>query len=226
MIYQLHNVNAASVADLLRRTFPGIGVEVDSDLNAVTVQAQPSVQVRVADGIAQLDGAPPGSAAAGGGPPGGGGDDDVLTLKAAIPGQNGAPSTTASDIATTVQSMLSNEAPDLKIMVVPNSTQLILGGSPYAIARAKALIAKLDVPQPIVVLDTEVLEVDESVAKQLGFKFPTAALSTAYSEVPPLANAATALLGIQPLTRTPLSLGAELDFLIETTTRKSSRIRV
>jgi type II secretory pathway component GspD/PulD (secretin) len=224
-VYRLHNVDAESVANLLRRSFPGIGVQVDKDLNAVTVQAQPSVQTRIEDGIAQLDGALPGSApGAAGAAPGGAGNEDVLTLRAAIPGQNGSPSTTASDIATTVQSMLSSEAPDLRIMVVPNTTQLILGGSPYAMARARALIEKLDVPQPIVVLDTEVLEVDESVAKQLGFKFPTAAITTTYSEIPPLANPTTgvapALLGVQPLTRTPLSLGAELDFLIQNNNAK------
>ena len=222
-VYRLHYVDATSVADLLRRSFRNIDIEVDKDLNAITVFATTPIQQRIADAIAQLDAPPAGAPGAQGGAgaqSGGGGstDTEVLTLKAAVPGQNGAPSTSATDIATTVTTALGNSAPDLKITVPPNSTQLVLTGSPYSIKLAKDLIAQLDTPQPLVVLDTEVLEVDESLQKQLGLKFPTPVLSTIYSETtpaaPPSGGPAPPLLGLQPLQRTPLSLAAELDFLI------------
>ena len=113
---------------------------------------------------------------------------------------------------------LGASASDLHITLFPNSTKLVLSGSARSIGLAEALIAKLDVAEPLVELDTEVLEVDESVQKQLGFKFPTPLLSTTYSEIAPITSTgSTAQLGrLQALTRTPLSLQAELDFLVST----------
>ncbi|MBC5824663.1 MAG: hypothetical protein GIX02_07490 [Candidatus Eremiobacteraeota bacterium] len=98
------------------------------------------------------------------------GEVEVYSLKAAVPGLNGAPSTTATDIATTVTQALSSQAPDLKITVPPSSSELVLTGSQYSIKLAKDLINQLDTAQPLVVLDTEVLEVDETVAKNLGLQ--------------------------------------------------------
>jgi len=220
-VYRLHFVDATSVAQLLARSFHGVDLQVDKDLNAITALATTSVQERIAGAIAQLDAAPPGAPGASGQPgePGGVPGTEVITLKAAVPGAGGAASTSASDIAQTVGTALAGAAPDLKITVHPNSTRLVLTGSPYSLALAKNLIAQLDVAEPLVVLDTEVLEIDENVQKQLGLKFPTAALSTTYSELTPPAAAsgsAAQLLSLQPLTRTPLTLGAELDFLITT----------
>ena len=224
-VYRLRAVDAMSVADLLRRSFPNIAIQVDKDLNALTVFATTSIQRRIADAVAQLDGAPPDGSApgapgssvtAGFGP--GGTQTEVLTLRAAVPGMNGAPSTSATDIATTVQSALSSSAPDLKITVPPNSTQVVLTGSASSIRQAKDLIDRLDTTPLIVALDTEVLEVDEGVSKQLGLKFPTAALSTQFGEVAPSipadGSATPKLIGLQPITRTPLTLQAQLDFLI------------
>jgi type II secretory pathway component GspD/PulD (secretin) len=220
-VYRLRFVDATSVAQLLARSFHGLDLQVDKDLNAITALATTSLQERIAGAIAQLDAAPTGAPGPGGQPAEAGGvpGTEVITLKAAVPGIGGAASTSASDIAQTVGTALSGAAPDLKITVHPNSTRLVLTGSPYSLALAKNLIAQLDVAEPLVVLDTEVLEVDENVQKQLGFKFPTAALSTTYSELTPAASASGAaaqLLSLQPLTRTPLTLGAQLDFLITT----------
>jgi len=102
--------------------------------------------------------------------------------------------------------------------VQPNSTRLVLSGSSRSIELAKTLIAKLDVAEPLVELDTEVLEVDEGVQKQLGFKFPTPVLATTYTEIAPTSTTGVpAQLGrLQALTRTALTLEAELDFLIST----------
>lgn len=217
MVYRLRYVDAGSVADLLRRSFSNnVHLHVDTTLNAITVQAPSAIQQRMSDAIGQLDVAPSGQSSGSGAGPA---NADVVQLKYAIPGPNGAASTSATDIATTVEAALSGSAPDLKITVPPDSTELVLSGDPYSITQAKDLIAKLDRPIPIVVLDTEVLEVDTGTSKQLGLQFPTAAITSTYSEIAPAPNAegtTPPLLGVQPFTRTPISIEAELNFLITT----------
>ena len=220
-VYRLKYVDASSVADLLRRSFRNISLQVDTDLNAITVYATETVQRRIADALDQLDVSPAGSAnAANGGLTGGGAsaDTDVITLKAALPGLNGSPSTSANDIAQTITQALSSEAPDLKITVPPNSTQLILAGSQYSVKLAKDLIDKLDQPLPLVVLDTEVLEVNDTVAKNLGLQYSNSMTAT-FQEVQPATpvGAATAppLMGIQPFARqSPLSFNVTLNAAI------------
>jgi type II secretory pathway component GspD/PulD (secretin) len=96
-----------------------------------------------------------------------------VELKAAVPSLQGGPSTTATDIASTVTQAQQGSASDLHIVVPPNSTELVLTGSPYSIKLAKELIDKLDRPQTMVAMDTEVLEVDEGTIKQLGLQFST-----------------------------------------------------
>jgi len=212
-VYRLRYADATSAAALLEQSFPGAQIDANAELNAVTVTAETQVQDRVAQAVTQLDAAPPGAP----GGAAGGASMDVVNLRAALPGTSG-PSTTATDIAQTVQQALQQSAPDLHITVPPNSTQLVLTGSPYSIHLAEELIAKLDVMPPMVVLDTEILEVAEGVAKQLGFQFPSAMLSTTYSETTPVQSSGIIgrILGLQPLTRTPLSLVAELNFLVST----------
>ena len=220
-VYRLRFVDAASVSDLLRRSFPNVQIQVDSSLNAITVLAPPKLQRRIADGIGQLDAAPAGATSGNSTLTSTPSSNDVVSLHAAVPGMNGSPSTSATDIATTVSQALSNSAPDLKITVPPNSTQLVLTGSPYSISQAKDLIAKLDTPQPLVVLDTEVLEVDETVAKDLGLQFPQggALISTTFTEQPPPVplNGGTPvpLTQLQPLSRTPITFGLQLNLLIQ-----------
>jgi len=83
---------------------------------------------------------------------------------------------------------------------------------------AKRLIAQLDVTQPLVVLDTEILEVDETVAKNLGLQFASPLVTSTFTEVPPSADAfgnAQPMTGIQPFTRTPISLGVQVNLLIQ-----------
>ncbi|HTU82576.1 MAG TPA: secretin N-terminal domain-containing protein [Candidatus Acidoferrales bacterium] len=227
-VYRLKYVDAQSVADLFTRSFPNLPLQVNSDLNAITVTSNLTVQRRIADAISQLDVAPPGANGSAGGEAGGGGGSsgvDVVELHAAVPGPQGGQSTTATDIANTVTQALQNSASDLHIVVPPNSTELVLTGSPYSIKLAKELIEKLDQPQTMVALDTEVLEVDEGVVKQLGVQFPNAALSTTFQEVPPLyppgntvpgAGQQIPYLSLFPLIRTPMQLEAVLNFLIQT----------
>jgi Bacterial type II/III secretion system short domain len=185
-VYRLKYIDATSVADLFQRSFPNLPMAVETDLNAITVTSNLTMQRRIADAISQLDVPPPGAAGGGesGGPAASG--IEVVELRAAVPGLQGGPSTTATDIATTVTQALQSSAGDLHIVVPPNSTELVLTGSPYSIKLAKELIAKLDRPQTMVAMDTEVLEVDEGTIKQLGLQFPTAAVSTTFTEVAPL----------------------------------------
>lgn len=222
-VYRLKYIDAASVADLFRRSFSNLPIAVDGDLNAITVTSNLTVQRRIADAVSQLDVPPPGAPGAGegGGPASSG--IEVVELKAAIPGLQGGTSTTATDIATTVTQALQGSASDLHIVVPPNSTDLVLTGSPYSIKLAKELISKLDRPQTMVAMDTEVLEVDEGTIKQLGLQFPTAAVSTTFTEVPPVyppgntvpgAGQQIPYLNFFPLIRSPISFTLELNFLI------------
>ncbi|MBC5801863.1 MAG: hypothetical protein GIX03_02380 [Candidatus Eremiobacteraeota bacterium] len=68
-------------------------------------------------------------------------------------------------------------------------------------------------------LDTEVLEVDETVAKNLGLQLAQPVLSTTFAEGSPLVPASggtpAPTIGIQPFSRTPLSLGLTLNLLIQ-----------
>jgi type II secretory pathway component GspD/PulD (secretin) len=223
-IYRLRFVDARSVANLLSRSFGDAGITVDTDLNAISVLATPAEQQRITDALAQLD--VTGAGGAGGLPvqqPGsaelGGGGAEVISLRAAAPGLNGAPSSSATDIATTVTQALQGQAPDLRITVPPNGTQLVLTGSPYALRLAKGLIDQLDVEQKLVVLDTEILEVDENAAKNLGLSFSTPVITTTVNETTPYApNGGTPppFLQFQPLTRSPISFGLNLNLLVQT----------
>lgn len=221
-VYRLKYIDAASVADLLGRSFTNLPLAVDADLNAITVTSNLTVQRRIADAVSQLDVPPPGAPGGEGTGPAASGIE-VVSLKAAVPGLQGGTSTTATDIANTVTQALQGSAGDLHIIVPPNSTQLVLTGSPYSIKLAKELIDKLDLPQTMVAMDTEVLEVDEGTIKQLGLQFPTAAVSTTFTEVPPVyppgntvpgAGQQIPYLNFFPLIRSPISFSLELNFLI------------
>jgi type II secretory pathway component GspD/PulD (secretin) len=224
-VYRLRFIDAASAGDLLKRSFRNIDVQVDKDLNALTVLATYSAHQRISGALAQLDAAPGGAAGAqaageagSASSAGGGTDVEVVTLHAATPGLNGSPSTSASDIAQTISQTMQSVAPDLHVTVPANSTQLVLTGSPYSISLAKRLISQLDVAQPLVVLDTEILEVDESVAKNLGLQLASPLITSNFSEMDPPATYDgydSRLMGLQALTRTKLSLGLQLNLLIQ-----------
>ena len=168
-IYRLRFVDARSAGELIARSFRDAQVTTDAALNALSVVATTAEHQRIADALAQLDttAGPASTAGAAPGPPVqqagsvdvAAGGIEVISLKAAAPGLNGAASSSATDIATTVTQALQGQAPDLHITVPPNATQLVLTGSPYAIRLAKGLIEQLDVEQKLVVLDTEILEV-------------------------------------------------------------------
>jgi type II secretory pathway component GspD/PulD (secretin) len=227
-LYRLRYLSAASVAGVLRRSFANVRVEVIADVNGITVVATAAEQQRIAEALAQLD-VPPGTPIAAFPAPSptnvplasasGATEVDVLTLHAAIPGINGAPSSSAADIASAVMQALAPSLPDLHITVYASQSQLLLTGSASSIRVAEELIAKLDALPKMVVLDVTIFEVDESVSKNLGLSLTPAVISSTYTETTPAApaNGGTAppLLGLQPLARTPLSLGLQLNLLIQ-----------
>lgn len=224
-VYRIKTLDARSVAELLQRSFPDVKITVDEDINSISVFATAAEQRRIADGIAQIDANPSNSA----GPVNAGasnasGPAQIYTLKYALPGTGGATSSSASDLAATVTQTLAAQAPDLHVVAAPNSTQLIMTGNPYSIKLAKDLLAQLDVAQRLVVLDTEILEVDENTAKNLGLQLSNAvggafSFGTLFSEIPPTPNPSTGitppLKRLQPLARTPLGFIAVLNLAIE-----------
>ena len=218
-VYHLKTVDAASVGDLVQRTYPNATVVVDRDLNAISVRASAADQQRIGDAIAQLDGANMQNGGFGGSvsalTPG---NMVVVQLKSATPGLNDAPSTTAQDIATAVTQALGQMASGLHVTVMQNSNQIILTGDPSSIRLAQDLIAKLDVEPPLVELDTEVLEIDSNAAKNVGLQLPQAVVSTTFEEIQPTPDpyGNQGRIGkIQAITRTPMQLTAELNLLVQ-----------
>jgi type II secretory pathway component GspD/PulD (secretin) len=223
-IYRLKNVDAKSVAQLIERSFPGISVTVDTGLNGLSVMATAADHQRIADGIARLDGT--GAGAAGTGEPGnvivGGGaaqTHEVIQLQSIIPNSGYGTSTSAQDIASAVQSALQVSNPDLRV-VVPNGTQqLIITGTPQSVRVAKELVAELDIPPMSVVLDTEILELDESSSRNLGLQLLTTSIGTTFTEILPAPNNITGqagrLIAPQALTRSPVSFQAQVNLLIQ-----------
>ncbi|HLI94661.1 MAG TPA: hypothetical protein VKT72_01085 [Candidatus Baltobacteraceae bacterium] len=228
-VYRIRTLDAQSIGDLIQRSFPDAKVTVDEDINSISVLATSSEQERISDAIARLDaqngpaenGAGPGSTVA---PADGPGSVQIYTMKAALPSTSGGTSTSATDLATLVTQALQQQAPDLHISVSPDAPQMVLTGSPYSIKVAKDLLTRLDVPQPLVVLDTEILEMDENTAKNLGIQLSSInggplGIGTVYTEESPppdpITGIAPPLRRFQPLYRTPISFGVAVNLAIQ-----------
>ena len=215
-VYRIRTLDASSVADLLRRSFRDLDVTVDASLNALAVTATAAQQQRIADAVTQLDAPAPaqgGTVAAQGG--GGGGSTDVVTLKSYIPGQ---PQGGGVDAVTSFTQALQVIAPDVRVVQLPTPGQIALVGPPSSVRTARQFIDKVDVVAPLVVLDTEVLEVDETVAKNLGLQLGTAVISSTFTEVQPTPSpdGSPPRLGrFGALTRTPISFTAQLNLLVQ-----------
>ncbi len=217
-VYRLHNVDATSVGNLVAKSYPSVKVTIDKDLNAIAAFATAAEHERISAAINQLDAMQTPGQAGTGAPVYGDRNVDVVELDSAMPGQSGSASSSAQDIANAVQQALQSMAPDLHITVPTNTSEIILAGNPMSMRLARELITRLDHPQPLVVLDTEVLEVDENAARNIGLQFPGATLQAVFQEIQPTPNPFTGqqgrLIGLQPITRTALQFTAELNLLI------------
>lgn len=214
-VYRIRTLDASSVADLLRRSFHDLDVTVDVSLNALAVAANGAQQQRIADAIAQLDSAPtPSGAGAVSAAGAANGSTEILTLRSFVPGQ----SQGGADAIASFTQALQVIAPDVRLVQLPTPGQIALVGPPAGVRTAREFIEKADVVPPLVVLDTEILEVDESVAKNLGLQLGTAAVSTTFTEVQPPPNTDGSpgrLGGFQALGRTPVSFTAQLNLLVQ-----------
>jgi len=211
-IYRIRTLDAGSVANLLRRSFTGIDVSVDTTINAIAVAGTSAQQQRINDALTQLDG----TSAGAGGLPGtasfGGATTEVVTLKSYVPGAGG-----GTDIVQTITQMLQAVAADVKVIALPTPGQIALVGSASSVRIARDFIDKIDIVPPLVILDTEVLEIDESVTKNLGLQLGTTSISTTYTETTPAPNAEgiyPKLGKLQALTRTPISFQATLNLAL------------
>jgi general secretion pathway protein D len=227
VVHRLHASDAKAAADLLARAYPAAKIGADVDLNAISVTASDQVQRRISDSVSQLEGMPaPGNPLAPGlpGNPGvavpqgvAAGGFEVVTLRSIVPAQ-GAAGSNASDAANAIAQTLQQLVPSVKVTTLSVPGRISLSGDPYSVRQAKDILAKIDVPAPLVVLDTEILEIDESVARNLGLLLTSPVLSTTYSEIAPPANnstGASVFQGIEPITRTPLSLQVQLNLQIQ-----------
>jgi type II secretory pathway component GspD/PulD (secretin) len=223
-ILRLKNVDAASVGQLIKTSFPKAEVTIDSSLNAISVTAAAAEQQRIFDGVAQLDGTATSTASNRSGDEGGNiatggvpGTSVIIQLRSIIPGYQGS-GTTAQDLASAVQAVLSTSHPELRI-IAPNGMQtLIVTGSPQAVKEARDLIAGLDIVPQSVALDTEILELDENSLSNLGLQLGTTSIGTTFSETTPPVNVdgtSGRLIGLQALTRTPLNFQAQVNLLVQ-----------
>jgi type II secretory pathway component GspD/PulD (secretin) len=218
-VYRIRSLDANSVADLLAKSFPDAQIVVDHDINAISVNATGAQQQRIGDAIKQLDVSPQSGVSETGpivsGP--GGTGFEVVTLRSAIPNQ-GQAGAAATDASTAVITTLQQLVPSIRVSPLGTPGQIALIGDPVSLRLAKEYLAKLDVPAPLVVLDTEVVEIDETVARNVGLQLNPPAISTTFTEAGSLNDQVTSSssnIGFQPLTRTPLSFTAILNLQIQ-----------
>jgi type II secretory pathway component GspD/PulD (secretin) len=213
-VYKIRTLDAASVAALLQTSIPDIQMIVEKDLNSLAVIATSLEHQRISAAVSQLEEpqtstsgtpAPPGNAS--------GNVRELVTLKSTVPLSSG-----NGDIIPTIVQALQTVAPDVHVFPLAVTGQLMLVGPSMSVRSAKEMIADFDVVPRQVVLDTEVLEVDETVAKNLGIQLGTAILSTTYSEATPAPNglgATPSFDRLQAFGRTPLAFTAELNLLVQ-----------
>ncbi len=224
-VYRIRTVDAGSVGDLIARSFPNATVTVDRDLNALSVTTSSLDQQRIAEAVVQLDG---NSGQQGGGQPGpygganqggsNGSSFEIVSLRSAVPNQGQAGSIATDSSSAQIIQTLQQLVPGIRVSALSNPGQIALIGDPYSLRVAMQFLAKLDVPAPLVVLDTEILEIDESTARNLGLLLSSPVIGSTFSEIAPPADLNTGvsrLIGIGAITRTPLSLAAQLNLQIQ-----------
>lgn len=222
-VFRLRTSDAKTVAEFIGRSFPDAQVSPNEELNALLVTAPAGTQRQITEAVGQLDGpanspgGQPGQFNAGGSPGAGAGSGfEVVTLRSVVPSQ-GQSGSVASDVANGIVQTLQQLAPNVRVTALSVPGRIALSGDPYSVRQAKDMLAKIDVPAPLVVLDTEILEIDETVANNLGLILSTASVGTTFTEITPAPDSTgqTRLIGIGAITRTPLSLQVQLNLQIQ-----------
>jgi type II secretory pathway component GspD/PulD (secretin) len=219
-IYRIRTLDATSVGDLIARSFSDAQVNVDKEINALSVTAATATLQRIAEAVAQLDGAPnqPGYPTPGinqGLTPGS--SFEVVSLRSVIPSQ-GQVGYGTDLAASPVLQALQQLAPGVRVSALGTPGQIVLIGDPLSLRLAKEFLAKADVTPALVVLDTEILEIDESTARNLGLLLSQPVISTSFTELSPIFDPSTGqsrLINLSAITRSPLSLAAQLNLQIQ-----------
>jgi type II secretory pathway component GspD/PulD (secretin) len=220
MVYRLHAVDAQSVADLLRRSFHNIDCYVNTDLNALSITASIAEQNRMSEAITQLDSSLASSQNEGSSAVTGNSGFEVVSLRSAIPVVGGSAGG-SNDMTQSIIAVLQQALPSVKVLALATPGKIALMGDPYAVRMAKEYVNQLDVLPPLVVLDTKVFELDETAAQNIGLQLPTPVISTNFSEYIANTTGSSDRLGkLTPITRTPLSLQAQFNLLIQNGTAR------
>ena len=132
-VYRIRTIDAASVGDLISRSFPDVQVTVDKDLNALSVTGVAGTLQRITDAIAQLDGTAtqPGYNPMLGAITTGattGSSFEVVTLRSVIPTQGqtgyGGADLSSSPVVQTLQQLV----PGVKVSALATPGQIALIG--------------------------------------------------------------------------------------------------
>ncbi len=79
------------------------------------------------------------------------------------------------------------------LFVDERSSTLVMRDTPERVRMAEKLVASLDVPEPEVIMEVEVLEIAHSLAEQLGINYPT---NVAFSATKPPNSTAAGIPGL------------------------------
>jgi len=122
---------------------------------------------------------------------------------------------TAKDAVTQIKTVLGEVA---DIQVDERLNALIVTGSPEGVDQIKEFLAKVDIPLQQVMLDLKVVDITSTGRKSLGINWNQWLATTIFAEgARPDGTAPPAYLGIpiDAFARTPFSLTATLNFLVE-----------
>lgn len=219
-IIRVHGVDASTAANVLRPMFPRALIRVEPDIDSVAITATPA-DIRSVEGVVKTLGkneAAPSATDAIDVPVSVSSDDgyEVYTIRSSIPGQAAVGSVATADPQTQIIQTLQQLVPGVRVSPLTGAGQIALIGDPFTLRAARRVLSKIDIPAPLVVLDTQILEIDESTAQNLGLTI-SPAIGAQFSEIipPPDAGGAARIGRLQAFTRSPLNIGAQLNLLVQ-----------
>ena len=84
------------------------------------------------------------------------------------------------------------------LFIDEKSSTVVIRDTPEHVRMAEKLVATLDVPEPEVIMEVEVLEISHSLAEQLGINYPT---NVAFSATKPPNSTAPGIPGLAAFPR-------------------------